>query len=145
MSFFQDIANFSRFLAILFSSFSFLDPIDFYGICFDLWCLTPLSAIFQLYRGGQFYWWRKVEYTEKIIDLTFPFDHCVVCSSSTYGFWLLLWCLQTLLTDKLYHIVLYRVHLTWAWFELTTSVVICTDCIRSYKSNKPTITTTTAH
>ena len=39
---------------------------------------------------------------------------------------------------------LYRVHLVWTRFELTTLVVIGTDYIGSYKSNYHTITTMAA-
>ena len=47
-------------------------------------------------------------------------------------------------TDKLYQIILYRVQLVRVEFELTTLVVIGTDCTGSCKSNYQTITTTTA-
>ena len=47
-------------------------------------------------------------------------------------------------TDKLYHIMLSRVHLTRAGFEPTTSVMIGTDYKGSYTSNCHMTTTTTA-
>jgi hypothetical protein len=35
----------------------------------------PRSTTFQLYRGSQFYWWRKPEYPEKAND---KLDHTML-------------------------------------------------------------------
>ena len=45
--------------------------------------------------------------------------------------------------DKLYYIMLYTSTSPWSGFEITTSVVIETDCTGSCKSNYHTITSTT--
>jgi len=56
---------------------------------------ATFKNISVIYRGCQFYWLKKLEYPEKTTDLP-------------------------QVTDKLYHIKLYRVHLAWTGFELTT-------------------------
>ena len=40
-----------------------------FGLGLGLCCLTPLTAIFQLYLGGKFNSWTKLEYPEKTTDL----------------------------------------------------------------------------
>ena len=69
-----------------------------------LWCLTPLSTTFQLYRGVSFVGGETPEYPEKTTDMS-P------------------------ITDQLYHLMLYRIS---AKRKLKVIIIIMLyNCVRS--------------
>jgi hypothetical protein len=82
------------------------------GLC----CLTPLSTIFQLHRGSQFYWWRKrrksLSYRKSLTNFMFNRMHLAM-------FWplccLFFFDIQTVITPLVsssssYSLLLHKLH-----------------------------------
>ena len=110
--------------------------------------MVPLSTIFQLYHGSQFYWWSicRKPLTPQVTDIMlyqvtdimlyqvtdimlYQVTDIMLYQVTDKLYHIMLYQLTDKLyhimlyqvTDKLYHIMLYQVHLVWVGFKLTTS------------------------
>ena len=83
----------------------------------ECWVIV-LNGIFKKFQIYQYYWERQPQCPEKTTVLP-------------------------KVIDNHYHIMLYRVHLSSLVFEISTLVVIGTNCTGRCESNYHTITTTT--
>jgi hypothetical protein len=120
------------------------------NIWFGLWCLTPVWVMLQLYRGGQFYWWKNSlsntsvipwrsvllveeqfeQYFSYIVEVSFIGGRNQSTRRKPPTNFITQCCIEY--TSP------------WTGIELTTLLVIGTDCKGSCKSNYNTLTTTTA-